>query len=154
YAPGACPITSPVESYVYDQGANGKGHLTSLTDQAGSGSYTYDVMGRVATEQRAIGAIGKNMSYEYYLDGWLSKLTYPSGAGVTYTRDLAGRTVSAVDSGNSINYVTGAAYAPSGALAGFVSGGAITNSFSYNNRLQPVFLSASTPTQSVFSIGY
>ena len=42
-------------SYGYDQGANGIGHLTSLSDQAGSASYSYDSLGRVASEQRIIG---------------------------------------------------------------------------------------------------
>jgi hypothetical protein len=30
----------------------------------------------------------------------------------------------------------------------------ITNSFSYNKRLQPVNMSATAPNQTVFSIGY
>src|SRR5258708_36901186 len=42
---------------------------------------------------------------------------------------------------------------------GFVSGNTggfagITNAFSYNKRLQPVFMSATAPSQTVFSIGY
>src|SRR5262249_10585233 len=110
--------------------------------------------GRILTEQRSIAGVTKGMSYEYNPDGSLKFLHYPSGAVVAYTTDSAGRTVSAIDSGHGINYATGATYAPSGAITGFVSGGAITNSFSYNKRLQPVFMSASTPTQSMFSIGY
>ena len=44
-------------------------------------------------------------------------------------------------------------------MIGFTSGqsatfAGITNSFSYNNRLQPISMSASWPTQTVFSIGY
>ncbi|HET9281579.1 MAG TPA: RHS repeat-associated core domain-containing protein, partial [Candidatus Angelobacter sp.] len=57
-----------------------------------------------------------------------------------------------------INYVTGATYGPDSSLTGFVSGSggvtAITNSFSYSKRLQPVTMSATTPNQTVFSIGY
>src|SRR5262249_49813439 len=39
---------------------------------------------------------------------------------------------------------------------GFVSGGfaGIVTSNSYNNRLQPVFLSAANPNQTIFSLGY
>src|SRR5262249_35668941 len=153
------PAGTAVVSYAYDQGANAKGKLTSLTDQAGSASYTYDVLGRIATETRVIAGISKNMSYGYNLDGSLKTLTYPSGAAVTYTPDSAGRILSAVDSGNAINYVTSATYGPDGALTGFVSGNSgtfagIANSFSFNQRLQPVFMSASAPSQTVFSIGY
>ncbi|HXH86717.1 MAG TPA: hypothetical protein VNI35_07805, partial [Nitrospira sp.] len=44
-------------------------------------------------------------------------------------------------------------------MTGFTSGQSatftgITNSFTYNNRLQPINMSAVSPTQTVFSIGY
>ncbi|MGC2694611.1 MAG: RHS repeat-associated core domain-containing protein, partial [Candidatus Angelobacter sp.] len=75
-----------------------------------------------------------------------------------YTPDSAGRVLSAIDSGNSINYATAATYGPDSSLTGFVSGSggaaSITSSFSYNKRLQPVTMSAATSSQTVFSIGY
>jgi RHS repeat-associated protein len=158
---GRLPSGTAVVSYFYDQAsyqnlatANGSGRLTGISDQAGTGAYSFDATGQIVAEQRSIAGQTKSMSYEYNPDGSLSMLHYPSGAVVAYAADSAGRTVSAIDSGHGINYVTGATYAPSGALTRFVSGGAITNSFSYNKRLQPVFMSASTPSQSVFSIGY
>ena len=78
---------------------------------------------------------------------------------MTYTPDSAGRTLSAIDSVNSINYATAATYGPDSSLAGFKSGqsasfAGYTNSFSYNKRLQPINMSASAPSQTVFSIGY
>ncbi|HET9283984.1 MAG TPA: RHS repeat-associated core domain-containing protein [Candidatus Angelobacter sp.] len=154
YGALSCPLTSPVVSYAYDAGANGNGHLTSLTDQAGTGSYSYDVLGRLSSETRVISGVSKSMSYEYNLDGSLYKLHYPSGAVVTYTPDSAGRMLSAVDSGNGINYVTGATYGPDGSLMGLVNGSVITNAFTYNKRLQPVNMSAATSSATVFSIGY
>ena len=164
YGAQTCPLATPVVSYAYDSGTNAKGHLTSLTDQAGTASYTYDILGRLTAETRTlIGAnnatIPKNLSYSYNLNGSLKTLTYPSGNVVTYTPDSAGRTLSAVDSGNSINYVTGATYGPDSALTGFISGystsfAGITDAFSYNKRLQPINMSANAPGQTVFSIGY
>ncbi|MBZ5524412.1 MAG: hypothetical protein LAP21_19415 [Acidobacteriia bacterium] len=159
YSAAACPLATPVVSYVYDQNTNGIGHLSSLTDLAGTASYSYDILGRLATETRTIAGVGKTISYDYHLDGSLKALHYPSGAVVTYTPDSAGRTISAVDTANAINYVTGATYGPDNALTGFISGNTpsftgITNSFSYNKRLQPVSISAVSPTQTVFSIGY
>jgi RHS repeat-associated protein len=93
------------------------------------------------------------------LAGDLTQLTYPDGETIKYTPDSAGRMLSAVDSGNSINYVTGATYGPDSGLTGFVSGNTgsfagITNAFSYNKRLQPINMSATAPGQTVFSIGY
>jgi RHS repeat-associated protein len=67
--------------------------------------------------------------------------------------------VSAIDMASNIQYVTGASYGPDGAITGFISESSasfagITNSFSYNKRLQPVTMSATSPAQTVFSIGY
>jgi len=164
YGAQTCPLATPVVTYTYDSGTNGIGHLTSLADQAGTGSYTYDIMGRVATETRTLtGAnnapISKTLSYEYNLDGSVYKLHYPSGNVVTYDPGATGRALSAKDSGNNINYVTSATYAPDGSLAGFISGNStsfagITNAFTYNQRLQPINMSANAPSQTVFSIGY
>ena len=149
--------------YSYDSGTNGVGHLTLLTDQAGSGSYTYDQIGRLSTETRTlIGANGalfsKGLSYDYNLDGSLYQLHYPSGAAIKYTPDSAGRPLEAIDSGFGINYVKTAVYEADGAVTSFVngSGGAqpITNTFAYNKRLQPLAISAATSSQTLFSIGY
>jgi RHS repeat-associated protein len=164
YGAQSCPLATPVVTYVYDSGTNAKGKLTSLTDQAGTASYTYDILGRLTAETRTlIGAnnasIPKTLSYEYNLDGSLYKLHYPSGNVVTYEAGAAGLTLSAKDSGNNINYVTSATYGPDSGLTGFISGygtsfAGITNAFSYNKRLQPVNMSANAPSQTVFSIGY
>ncbi len=150
--------------YAYDSGTNAKGKLTSLTDQAGTASYTYDILGRLTAETRTLtgannASISKNLSYEYNLDGSLYKLHYPSGNVVTYEPGAAGLTLSAKDTGNGINYVTSATYGPDSALTGFISGystsfAGITNAFSYNKRLQPLNMSANSPSQTVFSIGY
>jgi RHS repeat-associated protein len=147
-------LPNPAATYTYDQGANAIGHLSSLTDQAGSASYGYDPLGHVVNEQRTINGVTKSMSYGYNLDGSLAKLVYPSNATVIYTPDTAGHVLSAVDTANNINYATGASYDPAGSLTGFVSGGTITNSFSYNKRLQPVNMSATTPSGTIFSLNY
>src|SRR4029077_9122703 len=58
YGTQSCPLTTPVVSYAYDSGANAKGKLTSLIDQAGTAqagaTYSYDIMGRLATETRTL----------------------------------------------------------------------------------------------------
>jgi RHS repeat-associated protein len=154
YGTQSCPLSSPAVSYIYDQGAYGIGHQNHVVDPAGTGDYTYDPSGRITGETRTIAGVSKSMSYGYYLDGELRSLTYPSGATVSYTPSASGRTLSAVDVANSFNYVTGATHTPGGSRTGFISGGAITNSFSYNPRLQPVNMSATTSSGTVFSINY
>ena len=44
YGAQSCPLATPVVTYAYDSGANAKGHLTSLTDQAGTATYGYDIL--------------------------------------------------------------------------------------------------------------
>jgi RHS repeat-associated protein len=146
---GQLPQGTAAVSYRYDEGTNGKGHLTSLTDQAGSATYGYDILGRMSNESRTIAGVTKLMSYTYNLDSSVATVTYPSGATITYTPDSAGRMLKAVDTGNNINYVNGATYGPDSVLRSFVSGqsnsfGGITNTFVYNNRLQPCRTAASS----------
>jgi RHS repeat-associated protein len=136
-------LPNPAVTNTYDVGANGIGYLTSLTDQAGSGIYTYDMMGRIKTEQRTIAGISKSISYGYDLSGYLTKIIYPSTRVVNYAPDSAGRPVSAIDA-NGAAYATAAGYNAAGTLAGFVSGSSITNSFLYNPRLQLCRITAFT----------
>jgi YD repeat-containing protein len=97
YGAQSCPLATPVVSYVYDSGTNAIGKLSSLTDQAGTASYSYDILGRLASERRVISGVSKSMSYSYNLDGSLKTLTKPSNAVITYTPDSAGRDLSAVE---------------------------------------------------------
>jgi RHS repeat-associated protein len=156
---GQLPAGSAMVSYTYDQGANAIGKLSSFTDQSGSGSYVYDVLERIASEQRTINGVTKNLSYTYNLNGSVKTITYPSGATVTYTPDSAGRILSAVDTGNNINYVTGAKYGPAGPLTDSIYGQStsftgIVNSFSFNSRLQPVTLWSSSPVRTLMYLVY
>jgi len=94
------------------------------------------------------------------LDGSIASLTNPISAKVVaYTYSGAARALSAVTSSLSLNYVTAATYAPTGAVATMVNGNAagfagITSTNSYNKRLQPVTLSAANPSQTILSLGY
>ena len=102
------------------------------------------------------------MSYTYNLNGSVATMTYPSGAVIAYAPDAAGRMLSAVeasDSAHPINYVTGATYNAPGALTGSIYGqngsfSGIVNSFSFNNRLQPVNLWSSSPTRTLMNLIY
>jgi RHS repeat-associated protein len=137
YGAQSCPLATPIVSYAYDSGANAKGKLTSLTDQAGIATYAYDILGRLTTETRPIAGISKSTSYTYNLEGSVKTLTYPSGRVVTYTPDSAGRLVSAVD-GNGTNYVTSANYNADGSLKSLSNGStpALSQNFQYTPRLQ------------------
>jgi RHS repeat-associated protein len=106
-------LPNPAVTYSYDSGTNAIGRLSSLTDQAGSGSYSYDPLGRMSTEQRTINGGSKSMGYSYNLDGSLQALTYPSTRVVNYTYNTAGQALTAID-GNGTSYVGNATHWPSG----------------------------------------
>jgi RHS repeat-associated protein len=141
----------PTVTYSYDQsGCLGLsacfnvGRRTAMTDAAGSESWAYDSMGRELAEQRITNSIVKNTAYTYNLDGTLAKLTYPSGATITYITDSAERPSEVV------NYIS-ASYAPQGAINSADFGppeGApsLELSISYNSRLQPVQVQYYNPT--------
>ncbi|OAI56907.1 hypothetical protein AYO50_00295, partial [Acidobacteria bacterium SCGC AG-212-P17] len=145
FNPPACPITTPVVSYIYDSGTNAIGHLTSLTDQAGTASYTYDILGRLATETRTIAGVSKSTSYSYNLDGSVKTFTYPSGRIVTYSPGVGGVLTSVVDA-NGTNYVTSASYNPNNSLKSLINGStpALNQNFQYTPRLQLCRITALT----------
>ncbi|MFL6436911.1 MAG: RHS repeat-associated core domain-containing protein [Terriglobales bacterium] len=145
---------------------NGKGRRTGMSDASGLTAWSYDAMGRVVAEQRKLGTVSKKISYVYKLSGALGTLTYPSGTAITYTWNAAGRLLSAVDSGNKINYATLASYTPMGAIQSLKNGASVFRCEQYNGRLQPLNLGAfllsacpadfSTPTaaQTVVNLNY
>jgi RHS repeat-associated protein len=154
-------------AYYYDQTSyngltitNGLGQRTGMHDASGQTAWSYDKMGRTIAEERTIGTVTKTMSYGYELDGSLASITYPGGRIVSYTYGSDSRPISAVDSANSINYVTGATYAPPGGLAGMVEGevsggfAGITTSNGFNSRLFPTLLSASSSNGTALSLSY
>ncbi|MCR5881398.1 Ig-like domain repeat protein [Rhizobacter sp. J219] len=89
-------MNSQTFGWTYDQtGAgfsHGIGRLTSTTHPAGSTQYAYDAQGRLTTDiQRVDAAAGANatqivntVGYEYDAAGNLTRITYPSGAQVSF----------------------------------------------------------------------
>lgn len=84
-------------TFGYDQGPNGIGHLTSVTDESGSTSFTYDGLGHVASKTQTVGPSAKVFTLIYTwgasgsANGKLASVTYPSGAIVNYGYDSVGR---------------------------------------------------------------
>jgi RHS repeat-associated protein len=156
---GQLPQGTAVVSYTYDRGTNGIGRMTSLTDQAGSATYSYDVMGRTKQTTRCITGLAQCQSFNAAYDqlGDVLTLGYP-GAGftVTYGYDAAGRLNSATDS-NGVTYAQSPTILASGAMQEFISPNFNNNKFhiDYNNRLQPTEIWAgSAHTSALFDKQY
>jgi len=157
--------SDPSVAYNYDQATcvgqspcYNIGHRTTMTDAGGTGTLSYDQMGREWGEQRTTNNVTKTTTYTYDLAGDLATLTYPSGRTITYTYDSAARPSDAQDVANSINYATGscangaanpssgACYAPQGAVSQLQNGTNLVSTYIYNDRLQPCWMYATTGT--------
>ena len=136
----------PAVTYAYDQGgtaANAVGRRSSMADAAGTESWTYDPLGRVASDQRTTNGVTKATAYSYYLDGSLNTLTYPSGRVMTYQVRGAELPLSVND--NATTYAANATYTPGGALVTLALGGSNINlNEAYSSRLQPSRIQASS----------
>jgi RHS repeat-associated protein len=157
------------------------GHRTSMTDAAGSEAWAYEVdktnLRNIHQEQRITNSSPSNITKTttYYLDlaGNVTQLVYPTGRIVNYTYDSANRPSTATDSANGITYATdwktpptgtnctagAVCYTPQGSVYSMSLGQ--TSSFtglnfseSFNNRLQPSEIKASSSAGNAIDITY
>ena len=70
-------------NYGYDEGSNGVGRLTHMTDASGTTRFAYDALGRITSIARQFGTITPTTRFAY-TSGRLSSITYPSGRVVGY----------------------------------------------------------------------
>lgn len=145
-----CTTTPPALTDSYPVGRR-----TSMCDGSGATSWAHDQMGRVQQERRTIGTvIGLYNTGVYNLDGSVASLA-GLGYSISYTYNGAARSITATNASDPFNYVTTASYDPPGDLTGLTMGAApITVSNSYNNRIQPVLLSAFTTAATIMSLSY
>lgn len=74
-------------TYIYDQGQNAIGRLSSVTGSNYQHNYEYDLLGRVLRDQRQIDGRDFLFSYDYDLMGGVKKMTYPDDMEVFYDYD-------------------------------------------------------------------
>src|SRR5258708_5565144 len=118
------------QAYAYDQGANAKGRLSSITETNAANAvtnqiaYAYDVHGRVTSETRTVNGVQYVLSYAYDTAGRLTGLTYPSGRTVTYAFDALGRVSQVTTTKATLTQVVvqNVAYQPFGGVKGFTLG--------------------------------
>ena len=77
--------------YTYDEGENGIGELTTVTEGFGATGYSYDSLGRMSSMTRTINGQSYTTSYTYDLAGEVLTETYPSGRTIRMIRDGAAR---------------------------------------------------------------
>lgn len=116
-------------TYTWDAGSNGIGRLSRLDEYNASGTLirslvrSYDGLGRITGEMRAIGTLGHNIGYTYS-GGQLSGLTLPSGKQLSYTRNAAGQItqVTLTTNGQTKTLLQSIGYHPFGGLKQYTDG--------------------------------
>jgi YD repeat-containing protein len=118
------------QSYFYDQGANGIGRLTSISETNPASqitsqlAYAYDLHGRVTGETRTLNGAQYVLGYSYDSAGRLTGLTYPSGRTVSYAFDALGRVsqINTAANNRSQVIVSSVLYQPFGGVKGYTLG--------------------------------
>jgi len=131
--------------YAYDQGSNGIGRHTSITETSAAGAvlqattYGYDPQGRIVSDTRAIGGQTYTTAYAYDAAGRMTGMTYPSGRTVNYGVDALGRInrIETTAAGETRVVVQDVAYHPFGAPKAFTFGNlqTATRSFDLDGRI-------------------
>jgi len=118
-------------TYQYDQGVNGLGHLTQITDATGTTAYSYDRHGRLTGETRQTPSATYTTGYSYDAQGRLAGITYPSGRTVDYTFDGQGRINRIATSHDGLSQIVAGniAYRPFGGVQSFSFGDGATQSY-------------------------
>jgi len=115
--------------YTYDQGTNGKGHLTTMTDSSGIITFGYDPGGKLVQKTTFIDGTAYPVTYAYTPCGRVDSVTYPSGRTVAYDRNALGKIVEVATSGIAAPLARGLTYRPFGGPLGMAtgSGGVVNN---------------------------
>ncbi|MFC1824940.1 RHS repeat-associated core domain-containing protein, partial [Thermodesulfobacteriota bacterium] len=140
------PDASQDVTYSYDEGTNGQGRLTGMTDPSGAYAFSYDALGNLIEEQKTINGIAYSTQYTYGPTGLLTGMTYPSGRTISYTMDTAGRVtrVATTMDGQTQTLAEGISYLPFGTVEGLTYGNGIAQSRSYNQRYQIMIIASGT----------
>ena len=147
-------------AYQYDQGGalqNALGRLTTLTDPSGSEVYSYDSGGRLTQLQKTIGSAVYTIGYQYYADGQIKQITYPSGRVIKNNISNIGRLSSIVDTykNTSITRASNYSYSGSGQLLSFQYANGVTANFTYDpNRDYLTSLKYVKGSTTLFSLQY
>lgn len=131
--------------FLYDQttgGNYGIGRRTGIQDSAGLLSYSYDVQGNLAGQQRTVGVnsgtYSETLTYGYDAAGNLIKMGYPSSIGVTYARNTAGQVagIQLAVAGKTVTLASNIAYQPFGPVRTLTWGNGILLSKTYDQDYQ------------------
>ncbi len=123
--------------YGYDEdgaGRYGVGRLTSMRDASGVTSFDYDLRGNLRRRAMVTGDGSYSLGYGYDLADHVTRIDYPSGMVVEFSRDVAGRIsdINARLGTTTIPIAQGIGYHPLGGVAGLRFGNGLGESRTYD----------------------
>lgn len=140
----ALTTTYPADStlnvaYTYDQTTGhgkGIGRLTSLTDQAGSLSRSYDELANLLTDARTIGSTNLTTTYTYDPANRIASITYPAGTLAAYSHDAQGNisnvAVTAPGGSSATNLASSITHMPFGPMKAMTFFNTATATYTYD----------------------
>lgn len=111
--------TDQTISYSYDQGANGKGRISSASDANHILTWSYDEDGHVINKTQVVGSMSRSVAYGY-VNGNQTTLVSPSGHTIAYSHDGAGRIAGISVNGSTL--LSSVSYDPFGPVTGWTWG--------------------------------
>jgi RHS repeat-associated protein len=125
--------------YTYDQGTNGVGQRTAMSDPSGWATWTYDARGRVVQDTKVITVNNTAntfvTSYGYDAMDRVITTTYPTGEVITQTYNAQGllENVRSINAAQSFNqwYVPNLDYNANGSLARLDTGNGLSTLYGY-----------------------
>ncbi|MGQ5522387.1 RHS repeat-associated core domain-containing protein [Chitinimonas sp. PSY-7] len=142
------------QTYTYGTSGSNTGSITEIANPTGKIGYSYDSLGRLASEKRSTWNKDYTASYGYDTAGRLNKLTYPSGRIVTFFFDAAGQ-VSKVTTkqGTAAEkiIIQNLKYRPFGQVQSWTYGNGEVRTSSYDNLNQ---LTSMSLGDSTLTLGY
>ncbi|MBU4130100.1 MAG: hypothetical protein KKF12_04705, partial [Proteobacteria bacterium] len=124
--------------FLYDQGINGKGRLTGISNPTESYAFAYDTRGNLTSFEKTTGTTTFTTAYTYDNAGNIISILYPNGRSVAYEHDTAGYVVrvTTTKDGNTQVLAENISHLPFGPLASATLGNnqAIATTFDLNYR--------------------
>jgi len=136
----------------------GNGELNSVTDGAGSESYTYDSLSRLASKTRVIDSRSYQTQYLYNTANQMTTLIYPSGKRVRTTHDTRGRTsgVDKVDSSGNVlsSYMTSVGYNNASQVTSVALANGVTEGYGFDPQRMQLTSQTATKGSTLMSLTY
>lgn len=135
------PGTTEDITFTHDTGTNcglGVGRLCTVTDQSGTTQYGYDAFGNITTQQKTELGVTYTTSYSYDAGNRVTRIVYPDGRAVNYTRDALGRIagITTTVNGQAQTVVTNRGYRPDGLVTAETFGNNLNATRVYDTKGQ------------------